>query len=123
MKEDRFTQLALEAVLCKDAQKKEAILQEVYRIENERIKARMDEERRARIRRHFQTLLTKKETAKLPMTEEPMTEEEERELAFQWGMTRDFQEFMKIGRKLFPEMSEEDLVKAFGLPLEDSQSK
>ncbi len=115
MKEDKYTRLLLEVVLCDNPHEREQLWQEVSKVE--------DEERRARIRRHFQALLTKKETAKLPMIEEPMTEEEERELAFQWGMTRDFHEFMEIGRKLFPEASKEDLVKAFGLPLEDSQSK
>ena len=81
-----------------------------------------DEERRARIRRHFQALLTKKETAKLPMTEEPMTEEE-RDLVARWGVTDNFQEFMEIGRKLFPEASEEDLSKAFDGTYEDSPPK
>ncbi len=37
MKEDRFTELALEALLCRDAQQKEAILQEAYKIEMERL--------------------------------------------------------------------------------------
>ncbi len=81
-------------------------------MEDARIRAQMNKERRARIRRHFQALLTKEESAKLPRTAEPMTEEE-RDLVARWGVTDDFQEFMEIGRKLFPEASEEDLIKAF----------
>lgn len=38
MQEDRFTELALEALLCKDMQRKKAILKEVYEIETERLK-------------------------------------------------------------------------------------
>lgn len=37
MQEDRFTELALKALWCKDEQEKEAILQEVYAIEMKRL--------------------------------------------------------------------------------------
>lgn len=38
MQDDRFSELILEALVCQDEQQKEAILQEVYKIEIERLK-------------------------------------------------------------------------------------
>lgn len=113
MKEDNLTKLLLEAALCENPQQREVIWQKAYKMEDARIKARMDEERRARIRRHFQALLTKEESAKLPMTEEPMMQDFESGLAFRWMMTDDKQEFMEVGRKLFPEATDDFLGKAF----------
>lgn len=43
MQEDKFTELALEALLCEDEQQKEAILQEVYKIEIDRLRKQEQE--------------------------------------------------------------------------------
>ncbi|WP_027396054.1 hypothetical protein [Anaerovibrio lipolyticus] len=45
MKEDRFTELALEALICRDEQKKEAILQEALAIEEARLNKLMKQEK------------------------------------------------------------------------------
>ena len=37
MQEDRFTELALKALLCEDEQEKEVILQELYAIEMKKL--------------------------------------------------------------------------------------
>ncbi len=113
MKEDKYTRLLLEVALCDNPHEREQLWQEVSKVEDEERRARMNKERKARIRRHFQALLTKKETVKLPMTEEPMMQDFESGLAFRWMMTDDKQEFMEVGRKLFPEATDDFLGKAF----------
>ncbi len=113
MKEDGLTKLLVDALLCDEPRQKEALWKKASEIEEARIRAQMNKERKARIRRHFQALLTKKETAKLPMTEEPMMQDFESGLAFRWMMTDDKQEFMEVGRKLFPEATDDFFGKAF----------
>ena len=61
MKEDGLTKLLVEALLCDDPQQREAIWQKAYKMEDARIRVQMNKERKARIRRHFQALLTKKD--------------------------------------------------------------
>lgn len=53
MKEDRFTELALEALLCRDEQKKEAVLQEALAIEEARLNKLMKQEKTEKTLVHY----------------------------------------------------------------------
>ena len=49
-----------------------------------------------------------------------MMTDSERDMAFRWIMTDDRQEFMELGRKIFPDATDEFLEKAFDDSYKDS---